>query len=592
MKVKFWGTRGEIVTPGQATLRYGGNTSCVEVLSSNGTLVILDAGSGLKILGTTLTSSQNGSLLITHTHWDHIQGIPFFFPLFDPNNQWDIYAPKGLEHSIRETLVGEMQYQGFPSVLEQLGASIEYHELVVGEFFIDDILIKTFYLNHPALTLGYRLEADGVSLVYCCDHEPYTTELAEGKPVKDNKQNNRLINFLQDADLAICDAQYTMKEYQSKKGWGHGTIEYVAELCRSANVTKLALSHHDPSRDDASIDREVALIQKKMKEQSSSLEIFAACEGLVLTLKSTNKPFQFHPMEGFSALSDGSHNAQEEQSVLLVTANHMLADILSKYIIEGNVRCRWEESGQSAILSINEEVPSLVILENLPPKIDASTLFKQIEHQGYEVPIIAIVKNEEESKTLPKEISGYLVAPFSAQYAKSFIHSWLLRNIHRWQRPPFPAFEANRVADLKDLKILDTTFEERFDRLTRIASLYFDVPIALISFIDLDRQWFKSYCGITTQETSREASFCAHMILTKQPLVVPDTLTDDRFAENPAVIGPPYIRFYAGQPLITPRGNCVGSFCILDIRPRHLDQKNLDILGDFRDLAMQEILRK
>ena len=180
MKVSFWGTRGSIAKPGRSTVRFGGNTSCVEVRSDSGSIVILDCGTGAHGLGQALMEREkqplSGHILITHTHWDHIQGIPFFAPLFETGNEWDIYAPRGLGTSLRQALAGQMQYTYFPVTLEKLGATIRYHELVEGVFEIDDIEIRTRYMNHPALTLGYRLEADGVSIVYACDHEPHSQQ--------------------------------------------------------------------------------------------------------------------------------------------------------------------------------------------------------------------------------------------------------------------------------------------------------------------------------------------------------------------------------------------------------------------------------
>src|SRR5918998_5070841 len=164
MRVRFWGTRGSIATPAPTTLRYGGNTACVEVRTDDGTLIILDCGTGARELGKALMASRErpirGHLFITHTHWDHIQGLPFFAPLFVPGNEWDIYAPRGLGQTLRETLAGQMHYTYFPVALEQLDATIRYHELVEGRLEIGDIGVASRYLNHPALTLGYRLEAD------------------------------------------------------------------------------------------------------------------------------------------------------------------------------------------------------------------------------------------------------------------------------------------------------------------------------------------------------------------------------------------------------------------------------------------------
>ena len=261
MRVRFFGTRGSIATPGPHTLRYGGNTSCIEVQSSAGTLVILDMGTGAAVLGRELMARgepSRGHILISHTHWDHIQGIPFFAPLFVPGFEWDIYGPRGLHQGLRQTLAGQMQSTYFPVTLEQLGATIRYRELVEGRLRIGDIEVTCRYLNHPALTLGYRLEADGAALVYACDHEPHSHALATG--VGDFLgEDRRHAEFLAGADLVVHDAQYLASEYPQKIGWGHSTIEYACAVARLAKVGQLALTHHDPMRDDAAIDALVEL---------------------------------------------------------------------------------------------------------------------------------------------------------------------------------------------------------------------------------------------------------------------------------------------------------------------------------------------
>src|ERR671934_888375 len=182
MYLRFWGTRGSLPKPGPTTLRYGGNTSCVEVRTAGGTLIVLDCGSGAYGLGQALLAEASGPLhghlLISHTHWDHIQGFPFFAPLFVPGHVWDIYGPGGLGGRLEETLAGQMEYAYFPITLGQLGATVRYHDLVEGRFTLDDVCITTRYLNHPALTLGYRLEADGVVLV----HAPHPAPHARPRP--------------------------------------------------------------------------------------------------------------------------------------------------------------------------------------------------------------------------------------------------------------------------------------------------------------------------------------------------------------------------------------------------------------------------
>jgi phosphoribosyl 1,2-cyclic phosphodiesterase len=245
VRVQFWGTRGSIAKPGPSTARYGGNTSCIEVRSARGTLVVVDCGTGGHSLGQKLMSGGakglRGHILISHTHWDHIQGLPFFEPLFAPGSEWDIYGPKGLGQSLREALAGQMEYAYFPITLDQCGAKIRYHDLVEGTFDIDDIKVSTRYLNHPALTLGYRLETDGVTVVYACDHEPHSRMLATGQG-DITGQDLRHAEFVNRADLLIHDAQYTAEEYPEKMGWGHSTIEYVVELSKHAEVKRVALT--------------------------------------------------------------------------------------------------------------------------------------------------------------------------------------------------------------------------------------------------------------------------------------------------------------------------------------------------------------
>ncbi len=237
MKVRFWGTRGSIAKPGPSTARYGGNTSCIEVRSSQGTLVVIDCGTGSHGLGQTLVDEgvTRGCLLISHTHWDHIQGLPFFAPLFQPSNEWDICGPKGLSGSLRETLAGQMESTYFPVALESLGATIRYWDLLQGSFQVDDIRVSTHHLNHPALTLAYRLECDGASIVYACDHEVYSHAAADGH-VRLDGPDLRHAEFAAGADLLIHDSQYTASEYPNKINWGHSTIEYAMRVAREAGV--------------------------------------------------------------------------------------------------------------------------------------------------------------------------------------------------------------------------------------------------------------------------------------------------------------------------------------------------------------------
>jgi phosphoribosyl 1,2-cyclic phosphodiesterase len=271
MHVQFWGTRGSLAKPGPTTLRYGGNTPCVEVRTANGTLVVLDCGTGAHGLGLALAASPEqpvrGHLLITHTHWDHIQGFPFFAPLFTRGNEWDIYAPGGLGQQLEVTLAGQMEYTYFPITLAQCGAAIRFHDLSEGSFEIGELRVTARYLNHPALALGYRLETDAAVLVYAVDHEPHKRDRAGpagvqgGPPV--HREDRRHVEWLAGADLVIHDAQYTVDEYPQRMNWGHTPAEWAVDYAVAAGAKRLALFHHDPQRDDAALDRLLAVCRRR-----------------------------------------------------------------------------------------------------------------------------------------------------------------------------------------------------------------------------------------------------------------------------------------------------------------------------------------
>ncbi len=594
MRVRFWGTRGSIATPGQGTVRFGGNTSCVEVRSASGTLLLLDCGTGARALGEALMVQGprplRGHILIGHTHWDHIQGLPFFAPLFVQGNEWDIYAPRGFEQSLQETLAGQMQYTYFPVTLEQLRASIRYHEVVEGVFEVGDIRVTAQYLNHPALTLGYRLEADGVAVVYACDHEPHARHLAAGTGDMTDL-DRRHVEFLAGADLVIHDAQYTAAEYDAKRGWGHSTVEYAVEACRSVGVRKLALTHHDPTRDDDAIDRIIGELNASATAKASAMEVFGAAEGQVLELSSAADAVRGQTAGEGSAIAPPA-SAVVGHSVVLGVADPMTAATLLEALQADDIATILATDGEAVLRRVREDRPSLVILDHHLPGIDGPGVCRAIrgggDEYGLRLPIV-IVTDRDEAATA-EGVNDWLIKPFSTSYARTRVRALLLGMACRWQQPPVPKDEERRLAALRELHVLDTPPETRFDRLTRLAAAAFDVPIALVSLVDSDRQWLKSTHGVTAGESSREMSFCAHAVAARAPLVVPDALLDARFADNPLVTGGPRVRFYAGQPLVLPDGSCVGTLCIIDVRPRTLDQKDLALLGDIGHLVRRELL--
>ncbi|MCX6023527.1 MAG: MBL fold metallo-hydrolase, partial [Chloroflexi bacterium] len=290
MLIRFWGTRGSIPTPGAGTVRYGGNTSCVEIRTDSGIVLVMDCGTGARPLGERLLRDAAGApldihVLLTHTHWDHIQGFPFFAPAFMPGNRLTVYGPGDSQRSLTEALAGQMQYTYFPVNLVQLGAGITYKGLAEEEFTIGDVRIRTQYLNHPAVTLGYRIEVGGVAVAYCTDHEPFSPQLFRSDAADLSvdtmlhEGDRRHAAFLQGVDVLIHDAQYTEAEYQGKRNWGHSTIPYVVNVARTSGVKRTVLFHHDPTHDDAFLDREAEFARAIAAKAGSSMEIIIAAEG-------------------------------------------------------------------------------------------------------------------------------------------------------------------------------------------------------------------------------------------------------------------------------------------------------------------------
>ncbi|HAD26639.1 MAG TPA: MBL fold metallo-hydrolase [Alphaproteobacteria bacterium] len=242
-KVKFWGVRGSIACPGANHIQYGGNTSCIEV-SCGGERLILDAGTGMRNLGHWLLrkNTKHATILMSHTHWDHISGFPFFAPAFHEGYSFDVMAGHlGNGLSIKDVFSGQMTHPFFPVPLEVMNAEMNYHDFKAGDSIdlSSRIHIKTAPLNHPDGATGYRIEHRGHSVCYVTD-----TEHVIGKP------DENILALIEGADLVIYDSTYTDKEFESKIGWGHSTWQEGIRLCKAANVKSLAIFHHDPDHED------------------------------------------------------------------------------------------------------------------------------------------------------------------------------------------------------------------------------------------------------------------------------------------------------------------------------------------------------
>jgi phosphoribosyl 1,2-cyclic phosphodiesterase len=304
MKVRFWGVRGSIPVPGRATSRYGGNTSCVEVRPRGDAPIIIDAGTGLRRLGKALMEESFGdgrgeaSILISHTHWDHVQGLPFFSPLYRAGNQIQIFARERDTHL--EAVFSQQHGQPyFPVPLSAMQADMRFHALTEGaRFELGRAKITSTRLNHPWIALAYRIEVDGAAVVYCADTAPFTdillgTEFVTRAPALDQplapeiaaelgRMRAGVVALARGADLLIYDTQFTRAEYQQRPHWGHSHPDDAIQIARDAGVRRLCLYHHAPLRSDE--DNDAILATYRGVTRGDAFEVLSAYEGLELTL--------------------------------------------------------------------------------------------------------------------------------------------------------------------------------------------------------------------------------------------------------------------------------------------------------------------
>ena len=286
LTLTFWGTRGSIPTPGPTTVRYGGNTSCVELRTDDGWLVILDAGTGIRELGRSLLERHDGApiegdIFLTHAHWDHIQGIPFFAPLFRKGNRFTIWGSRSLQTSIDRVVRDQMSPVVFPVSFQQLEARIEFRELSEERHAGHGYEVSAMAVRHPGGALGYRFSsgnAEGGALVYVSDNELSPDARYEDSP----GWRERLVEFVRGASVLVHDTMYTAGEYGSYVGWGHSTHDQAVELALDARVQRLVLFHHRPERSDEEVDRCLARCRDMVAGRGGSLDVVAAAEGMTL----------------------------------------------------------------------------------------------------------------------------------------------------------------------------------------------------------------------------------------------------------------------------------------------------------------------
>ncbi|MCL2808896.1 MAG: MBL fold metallo-hydrolase [Treponema sp.] len=295
LTVRFWGVRGSLPTPGIDTVIYGGNTSCLEIRADE-RLIIVDLGSGARPLGDWLAANDlkkygkiKAEIFLSHTHWDHIMGFPMFSPVYIPGTELKITGPVSLENESLKSIIGnQLSYQYWPVREEELAAKIEYSQIKETTLDLGDgLTVKSKFLNHPIFCLGFRFFYKEKSIATVFDHEPYrnlfTSEKDDEAAQKEGEiaaaeENERMKQFIKDADIVIHDAQYTKTEYVKRVGWGHSSYDQSVQLTEDANVKKLVFYHHEPQH----TDKELEQIENEYAQANPNIEIIMAKEGLTL----------------------------------------------------------------------------------------------------------------------------------------------------------------------------------------------------------------------------------------------------------------------------------------------------------------------
>jgi len=288
LRVQFWGTRGSIPSPGRKTVRFGGNTPCIEIRTEEGWLVILDAGTGIRELGLSLQERSDGAplagdIFLTHAHWDHIQGIPFFAPLFQRGNHFTIWGSRSLEGSVDRVVRDQMSPVVFPVSFEELDARIDFSTIAAGERRSGrGYEVVAFEVQHPGGALAYRFQSPGSdrAIVYVSDNEVGAPEHYASAP----GWRTAFVDFVRGAAVLVHDAMYTTEEYDHHRGWGHSTYRDAVDVALEARVGTLVLFHHEPRRTDDEMDQRIDECRTLVRSRGGDVQVLGAAEGLTLTV--------------------------------------------------------------------------------------------------------------------------------------------------------------------------------------------------------------------------------------------------------------------------------------------------------------------
>lgn len=399
---------------------------------------MLDCGTGARALGAALMAQARGPLsvtiLLSHTHWDHIQGFPFFAPLFVPGNRITVCGPEGSARSLREVLSGQMEFTYFPVDISQLPATITFQELGEGAHEMGGARILAQYLHHPAMTLGYRIETDGASVVYLCDHEPFAeTLLHESVAPSDDagiahEGDRRHARFMADAGLVIHDAQYTPEEYPAKKNWGHSTYEYAVDLAGAARVRQLVLTHHDPAHDDRFIEDVEKRARGYAAKRGHNVDICFAFEGLEVNVTA-------HAVEH---LVDAPPAPQADRQalvgirILVVDDDPDIRALAKRALSQDGHIVNEASTGKEALALIDAEAPDLLVLDLLMPEQGGLEVLEILRSRPATaaLPVVLLTAMDDETSTragFELGATDYVTKPFTIPQLAARVRACLTR---------------------------------------------------------------------------------------------------------------------------------------------------------------------
>jgi CheY-like chemotaxis protein/ribonuclease BN (tRNA processing enzyme) len=420
-------------------MRFGGNTPCIEAVADDGTLLIFDCGTGARKLGLSLAKKGpvRAHLLLSHTHGDHIQGLPFFLPAFTPGSRLTIYGPAGVDRSLGQAVGGSMDYAYFPVALSSLPARFDFVEIDETEFTIASLRLRTQFVNHTSPCIGYRVSVGAATFVYSTDHEAHANPAwRSDRPIGlfdpaylAHAGDQRHVAFLKGADVLVHDTQYTSRDLPARTGWGHSTVEYAVDVALAGRVRTLVLFHHDPNRDDAGIDELIAEAEARVAASGLSLRVLAAAEGeeLVIDEGAVAPVVEIEPAP--SALPDRARILVADDDVALVR-------ILETVLHGDGYDVDPAYDGQDAVAKATAREYDLIVMDIQMPLLDGLAACRHLRSMDRyrTTPFIVLTartRQDEMTEAFTAGFTDYIRKPFALPQVRARVRSWLARTAAR-----------------------------------------------------------------------------------------------------------------------------------------------------------------